>query len=542
MRFRAADPVTVPDPEPARWRTLPARRDVLRMGGFLGTGVGLSYVLGGCLSPSGGGSSSTGKRSLTLAFNRSLPTLDNKLNQYDAQVTVERAVHQALTRIGPSLRLENVLAESFEMTKPTVWTVRLRQGAAYSDGTPVKPQDVATALTMYQKTPASYVATQFSEMPRVVPVDARTFQLVTKEPMVTLDYLMSNILLMPAAKNQPRDTDGTPGTGPFVIKAQNKGAGTFDLVPNTHYSGTKPSLTSVRLRFIEQDSVRVDALKRGEIDIMDSVPPDVAKQLESASGITLARSAGTRIEQLFYNFRKPSSDPLSDPKVREALSYAIDGETILKNVLLGSCSPIKGVVPQSLVGAAQVGQYAYDPGRAKSMLSQLGVSNLKLKLIWETGEFFSDAQVMEAIAEMLGKAGVKSSLKQFQPGGDIMTWRSGRGGDWDVLGNGYGNQTGLAITDLQGMYAGTAAKEKTRDTYQGYIVPKATKLINAAAAESDESKRTSLLQQAQETIWASWPCMWAFVQNNALAHRNRVKGVDLLPTNFYDLASVSVSA
>lgn len=527
-------------PGPGSVRNLLGRRDVLRLGGALGAGVGLSGLLGACATPTGK-STGSGGGTLTLAFNRALPTLDNKLNQYDAQVTVERAVHQALTRIGPGMKVEKVLAESFELTKPTEWTVRLRQGAAYSDGSPVKAEDVATALRTYEQTSAGFVAQQFSEMPRVEAVDASTFKLITKQPMVTLDYLMSNILLMPAAKNQPRDVDGAPGSGPFVVTSQNKGAGTFNLAPSTKYPGPKPALKSVRLRFIEQDSVRVDALKRGEIDVMDSVPPDVAKQLESASGITLVRSPGTRVEQLFFNFRKPASHPLSDPKVREALSYAIDGDTILKNILLGSCSPIKGVVPSTLVGAAEVGSYTYDPERAKSALARLGVSSLQLTLIWESGEFFSDSQVMEAIVAMLGKVGVKAKLKQFQPGGDIMTWRTGRGGDWDVLGNGYGNQTGLALTDLQGMYAGTAAKEKTRDTYQGYVNPKITSLINGAAAEPDETKRNAMLRTAQQQIWATWPCMWAFVQNNALAHRDRVKGISLLPTNFYDLASVSVS-
>jgi peptide/nickel transport system substrate-binding protein len=91
------------------------------------------------------------------------------------------------------------------------------------------------------------------------------------------------------------------------------------------------------------------------------------------------------------------------------------------------------------------------------------------------------------------------------------------------------------------MYSGTAEKEKTRDTYQGYVVPKVEQLLTAAAAEPDETKRNATLKQAQEAIWATWPCMWAFVQNNTLAHRDRVQGINLLPTNFYDLSTVTVN-
>jgi ABC-type transport system substrate-binding protein len=526
-------------------RLVVSRRDVLRLTGALGLGLGLSSVVNGCASPGGdkatpGGTSAEGG-TITLAFNRALPSLDNKLNQFDAQVTVQRAVHQALTRISQELAVEPVVAESFEQTSPTEWTVKLREGVVYSDGSPVKIDDVTKALGLYPKVNGGYVAQQFQEFPSVEKVDDRTFKLVTKAPNVTLDRLMGNILLMPAADNQPKEIDNLPGTGPYVIKSQSKGAGTFELSPNEKYWGEKPKLTTVKLRFIQQENVRVSAVQRGEVDVIDSVGPDAAQQLESVQGVKLIRSPGTRITQLFYNFRKPASSPLSNPKVREALSYAIDGESIIKNILLNSVTPIQGVAPQTLVGAADVGRYTYDPDKTKSMLSSAGASNLNLLLIWESGEFFSDTQVMESIVDMLGKAGVKASLKQFQPGGDILQWRQGKAGDWDVLGNGFGNQTGVALTTLQGMYAGTAEKEKTRDTYQGYVVPKVEQLLSTAAAEPDEAKRNATLKQAQQAIWATWPCMWAFVQNNTLAHRDRVQGINLLPTNFYDLSTVTVS-
>jgi peptide/nickel transport system substrate-binding protein len=526
-------------------RLVVSRRDVLRFTGALGLSLGLPSLVGSCASPGGNkqtsGGTSAGAGTLTLAFNRALPSLDNKLNQFDAQVTVQRAVHQALTRIGQDLAVENVLAESFEQTAPTEWTVKLRQGLVYSDGTPVKIEDLAKALELYPKVNGGYVAQQFQEFPRLQKVDDRTFKLVTKAPNVTLDRLMSNILLMPAAGNQPKEIDNLPGTGPYVIKSHNKGAGTFELAPNPKYSGEKPKLSTVKVRFIEQENVRVSAIQRGEVDVIDSVGPDAVQQLQNVQGVKVIRTPGTRITQLFYNFRKPASSPLSNPKVREALSYAIDGDSIIKNILLNSVTPIQGVTPQTLVGAADVGRYTYDPEKAKSMLSSLGATNLNLLLIWESGEFFSDTQVMEAVVDMLGKVGVKASLKQFQPGGDILQWRQGRAGDWDVLGNGFGNQTGVALTTLQGMYSGTAEREKTRDTYQGYVVPKVANLLSAAAAESDEAKRNATLKQAQQAIWDTWPCMWAFVQNNNLAHRDRVQGINLLPTNFYDISTVTVN-
>ena len=176
------------------------------------------------------------------------------------------------------------------------------------------------------------------------------------------------------------------------------------------------------------------------------------------------------------------------------------------------------------------------------MLEALGVRDLPLKIIWESGEFASDTQVMEAVYEMLRAVGVKPTLQQFEPGGDISTWRQGKAGDWDILGNGYGSPTGLAITMMQGMYAGTPAKEETRDTYHGYIFPKITKQIADASSETDAARRGVILGQVQQDIWDTWPAIWAFAPKAVVARRDRVGGLTLGANNSYDLTAVRLGA
>ena len=92
---------------------------------------------------------------------------------------------------------------------------------------------------------------------------------------------------------------------------------------------------------------------------------------------------------------------------------------------------------------------------------------------------------------------MQTTLQQFEPGGDISQWRQGKAGDWDVLGNGFPSPTGLALTIMQGMYAGTAEKEATRDTYHGYVFPEITAVITQASEEADPVRRDALLADAQ---------------------------------------------
>lgn len=144
---------------------------------------------------------------------------------------------------------------------------------------------------------------------------------------------------------------------------------------------------------------------------------------------------------------------------------------------------------------------------------------------------------MEAVLQMLRDVGVRATLQQFEPGGDILQWRQGKAGDWDVLGNGFPGPTGEAITALQGMYGGTPAKEQKRDTYQGYVVPEIASALAAASAEPDTTKRAEQLAGVQRAIWDTWPCLWAFVPDVVLARRARVQNLRLQPNNSFDLST-----
>jgi ABC-type transport system substrate-binding protein len=521
-----------------------SRRAILQLAGFLGAGVALGPTLAACAGPQTGsntGSGAVAGGSLSIMLNRNLVSLDNKLNQYDAAVTVQRAVRQALTRIGLDLKPELVLAESFKQTSPTVWTVELRDDIHYSDKSPIMVEDVETALKLYFQVSAGYVASQFPEQPKLAKTGDRSFTLTTVKPVVTLDALMSNILITPAAANKPEELREGIGSGPFTVASADPGTGTYKLVRNENYWGEKALLAEVNVAYQEDEGARVIAITSGQTDVIDTITPESAASLKAKQDIEVVQTTGTRLIHLFYNFRKPSSHPLSRPAVREALSYAIDHESLINSLMAGQVTSATGVVPSTLSGYTQTGEYKFDPDKAKSMLASEGVDNLKLTFIWEDAEFAGASRVMEAVGTMLDAVGVGVELKQIPKGGDINTWRRGEAGDWDVLGNGYGNQTGLAITNLIGQYGGTAAKEKTRDTYHGFVVPEITDLLDQAGAEPDEAKRDELLKQAQEKIWALWPAMWAWTPNNLLAHRKRVTTLELSPGNFYDLSTVKVS-
>ena len=92
------------------------------------------------------------------------------------------------------------------------------------------------------------------------------------------------------------------------------------------------------------------------------------------------------------------------------------------------------------------------------------------------------------------------------------------------------------------MYAGTAEKEATRDTYHGYLFPDITDAITRASEDIDPARRAVLLADAQRMIWDTCPMMWAFVPKVVLARRERFGDVGLRPTNSYDLSAATLRA
>ena len=299
-------------------------------------------------------------------------------------------------------------------------------------------------------------------------------------------------------------------------------------------------MDNVEVRFLPEESSRVIALRSGEVDVIDSITPDSREQLAGLPGVELETQSGLRLNQLFYNFRKPAGHPLADVRVREALSYAIDGEALVKDVLVGLRQPGRGR------GAVQPHRLRQDrrlhlrPGEGQGRRSPtLGVTDLNLKIIWETGEF------------------AVRHLRDGGPGGDVRRHRRQdrapavrarrrhpRPGARARQATGTCWATASAAPPawpspcMQGMYAGTAEKEKTRDTYQGYVVPGGRRPRSRRPPPRwTRPAGSELLATAQQAIWDTWPCAWAFVPKSVLAHRDRVGGLSLAPTNSYPLST-----
>ncbi len=273
-------------------------------------------------------------------------------------------------------------AESAEGGK--VWTVTLREGVKWQDGKPLTPDDVAFSYDYYKKQEGASgrYAHHVSDVPaydRAEIVDGRTIKLFFSAPAPQFKIMPGADLPIIArhvfegvAEPGKATTNLPTGTGPFrlveIVPDQR-----YKLEANETYFKGKPRIDRLELVIIKEPGSAFTALRTGDVDMVErNVPGELVDQLKGTGGIGVAE--GTRFEsiQLYFNARKK---PLDDPKLRKAMTMAIDLDEIVKTVLLGRARPGRDTYlhPDS-PWAVKDGRHQFDPTAAAKLLDDAGYS------------------------------------------------------------------------------------------------------------------------------------------------------------------------
>ncbi|WP_460434967.1 ABC transporter substrate-binding protein [Angustibacter speluncae] len=176
-------------------------------------------------------------------------------------------------------------------------------------------------------------------------------------------------------------TEHPTGTGPFVFDSWERGQ-SVTLKRNDDYWGTKAQLDTVIIQTISDAQARVQALKAGEIDGYDLVAPGDVEGLES-EGFQIVNRPAFNILYLGMNQKVA---PLNDPKVRQAIAYAIDKEAVISQSLPEGTTPATQFIPETVNGYnSDVTTYDYDPEMAKQLLAEAGATGATIEFNYPTG-------------------------------------------------------------------------------------------------------------------------------------------------------------
>lgn len=258
------------------------------------------------------------------------------------------------------------------------YEVTLREDTVFSDGSPLTSADVVNA---FERNGESDLYGAFlSFITAVSAPDERTVRFKLNAPMGSvLQERLALVRVFPAALTDEQLATKPIGSGPWCYETINAAdGGRISFTANHRYTGPWPA-TCERMEWsvLLDDTRRTDELIDKDVMAMEAVPVVRAEELAGA-GATVEWVPGFNLPFLMFNCEKP---PFDDVRVRQALLYAIDVDSLIGTYMAGHARAATSLLPdyfRHYHRAATV--YSYDPEKARKLLAEAGVDELALTL------------------------------------------------------------------------------------------------------------------------------------------------------------------
>jgi len=465
------------------------RREILMMSGALaGSVVFPSSGSGGAAQPEG---------KLTWAVHFTLaPTLFEPA-ETPGLVTpfmILCALHDAMLKPMPGKGMAPSLAESWSMSSDGLsYELVLREGARFHNGEAVTAEDVKFSFERYRGISAKKLKEQVAAIEIADPARVR-FQLKQPWPDFMTFYgtpATGAGWIVPKRYVEMVGEEGFKkhpvGAGPYRFVSFNPGV---ELVLEAFegYWRKMPSVKQLHFKVNTDISTRLAMLKRGEADIAYGFTGPLAEEVRHSPGLTLQPTPFLGIHWLVFADQWDPSSPWHDRRVRLAATYAVDRQAINQAETLGFSKITGSIIPTSFDFYWQPPVYAYDPNKARQLLTEAGYP-----AGFDAGDFWCDAATSdygEAVINYLQAVGIKARLRPLERAGFLKAYQEKK------LKN--------IIYSLSGAFGNAATRIETFTAsngayaYGGY--PDIDELFKEQATELDPKKRELTLHRIQQLI------------------------------------------
>lgn len=463
-----------------------SRRNMLKMTGATASTAALGSSLVGLAAPA----FAQGKNSVTVAIPFDPPSLDPLAIEQSVPAQVTWNIYEPLLWRDPNGKIIPWLAESIEQTSPTTAVLKLRGGVKFQNGEAFNAEAAAFSINriLDPETKSQWIGT-VNTIKGAKAVGELTLEVATHEPDPVLQGRLTVIAMMaPKWTAEVDDQVGvqTNGTGPYQLEEWKRNL-SIEFKRNPNYWGPAPQVESLTFRIIPEDATRFQSLNTNEIDLYLGVLPD---QLNQAPKF----KAGISQNYSFLRLSNMETSAIADPRIRQAMNYAIDKEG-LRNALHGGLgNNLNGQlsVPEMVGYNPNLDPYPFDLQRAQDLVREAGALDLEVTIEGPKGRYTGDSVEMQAIAAMLEQSGLHINLVLRDPNNWV------RIGDrnqtptppeaWYVR---HTNTTFDADRTLSSYYS-------LRGSYSSYGNNELDKVLDASRKEMDPAKRLTLLNRCFE--------------------------------------------
>jgi peptide/nickel transport system substrate-binding protein len=438
------------------------------------------------------------------------------------------AIHDALAKAMPGNPTAPALAESWQVSPDgRVYDFTLRKGVKFHNGDLLTAEDVKFSFERYKGANAK----QLKERVAVVETpDAQHVRFRLKNPwpdFMTFYTAASGAgWIVPKKYVEKVGDDGYKkapvGAGPYKFVSFTPG---IELVMEAFegYWRKTPNVKRLVFKVISDESTRLAALKRGEIDVVYSIRGELAEELMRTPGLTLKPAVIQSPQWIAMLDQWDPKSPWYDRRVRLAANLAIDRKGINQAITLGHSKLTYSIIPSTFDFYWQPPAYAFDPAQAKKLLAEAGYPNG-----FDAGDYYLDisyANVQEAIANYLQQVGIRTKLVSRERASH---WSSYTDKKYKNLAYTASGAFGNAATRLETFVVAGGAY-----AYGSY--PDIDSLFKDQAAELDRKKREALLHKIQQIMHEKvmYIPVWELAFINGQGPRVQESGLGLIPGHAY---------
>jgi peptide/nickel transport system substrate-binding protein len=209
--------------------------------------------------------------------------------------------------------------------------------------------------------------------------------------------------------------DSPVGSGPFKFVSFDQSQNIVELAANADYWEGAPKIEKLRVKTVTDANSLQAELQSGAVDIApqpSNLLPDTIKALAGASNLKVEQFDGSNIQYLVLN---TESAPLNNPKVRQAIAYAIDRDKIVKDLFFDQAKVADSILPTTSWAYTTGTKYTYDTAKAKSLLEEAGYKNEPVVFKFTSGNA-AVSQYAQVIQSSLTDAGLNVQIETLEGG------------------------------------------------------------------------------------------------------------------------------
>jgi peptide/nickel transport system substrate-binding protein len=426
-----------------------------------------------------------------------------------------------------STEIEPGLAESWEISEDGLeYIFHLREGVKFHDGSDFTADDVIWSIDRQlegkRTADMPYASFTFEQVAAIEKVDDHTVKFVLKTQSTPFMANLAMNLASPIIKEGENPGENPIGTGPFKFVSWKKDE-SITLEKFDGYWGAPTTIDKVIFKVTKENSVRASELMTGAVDIIDGISFNDVPQLES-SGVVVDKANGMNINYMAFNTARA---PFNDPKLREAISYAIDRAELVEFLYQGYSDLAKSYMPSFIPGYKEIDVYEYDPEKSMAMLKELGQENLKVRIIcYSNPRPYNPAgsKLAESIQGYLAKVGVEATI-------EVYPWKEYKQkatqGEGDICFFGWIGDNGDAdnfLSLLEGINVESGLNSaKFDDEELDALLAKARELPNG-------DERNAVYGEIQDMLAMKAPWLPLSHATDLVAYQKNVEGYQLHPT------------